>query len=248
MPNREQNHILMFALAVFPAFAELASQPLEPRNDSPQTLQWVSRQAERAGTVLQNAMRDNDASEVIIRLTECYQIFDAVALAGLYCYRVRAAAEEGRYQCDVINFKLNKDFNTQLARAAEARKAAARMKEAALFCLYEMKPGSTSEAASFTPNDILRYDAQLAELDLQDGMASQDLHILSQKIEHARRLLYDIEHLARSMDNCAEAYIRAEKAIEHCQKAISSLNWFDVSQAVAAALEEVRAIQSASCN
>lgn len=62
------------------------------------------------------------------------------------------------------------------------------------------------------------------------------------------RLLYDIEHLARSMDNCADAYVRAEKAIEQCQKAISSPNWFDVSQAVAAALEEVKALQSAECN
>lgn len=179
MSNRKHTHLLILAIAAYPAFSQLASQPWEPRSDSPKTLQWVSRQAERAGVILQNAMRDNDASEVVIRLAECYQIFDAVAMAGLYCTRVRAAAEEGRYQCDIINFRLGKDFNTQLARAAEARKAAARMQEAALYCLYEIKSGAATEPVSFTPNDILRYDAQLAELDLRDGMASQDLHILS---------------------------------------------------------------------
>jgi hypothetical protein len=220
-----------------------AQLPTAPKADSPQTLQWVQRQSDRIESQLSNAMRSSEPVEILIQLADCYQIFDVVAMAGLYCTNVRVSAEAGRRQCDVINYRLEQDLNSKLERAVEARKHAARMKEAAIACLSEISAQNAESA--FTPNDLLRHDAHMAELDLLDGMSTKDLHILSQKLEHAIRLLYDVEHLANSMFNCTQQRDRSEKAIEHCQDALGAPNWHDVHESVQLALSEIKAIQRA---
>lgn len=238
-----RSFLSIIAFVLLGAMQISAQQPTAPKADSPQTLQWVQRQSDRIESLLSNAMRSSEPVEILIQLADCYQIFDVVAMAGLYCTNVRVSAEAGRRQCDVINYRLEQDLNSKLQRAVEARKHAARMKEAAIACLSEVNAQNAEIA--FTPNDLLRHDAQMAELDLLDGMSTKDLHILSQKVEHAIRLLYDVEHLANSMFNCTRQRDRAEKAIEHCQDALGAPNWHDVHESVQLALTEIKAIQRA---
>ena len=212
------------------------------QTDSPQTLQWVARQSGRIDSLLNDAMRGSEPIEILIRLTECYQLFDAIALAGLYCTEVRAAAEAGRWQCDVINFRLEKDLNSGLKRAVEARRQAKLMHLAVEAC----QSAPAQQTSVFLPGDLIRHEAALATLDLLDGLSTNDLHILSQKLEHAIRTLYELEHLARSMDNCAMTIQWAESTIKHCQDALGAPNWTQVVQSVQAALVDVQAIQQSS--
>lgn len=213
--------------------------------DSPQTLEWVERQAWRIDSMISDAMRGSEPVEIFIRLTDCFQVFDAISMAGLYCTDIRAAAEAGRNQCDVINYRLEKDLNSKLQRAVEARKQATLMKEAVNACKQKL-PKTTS---GFTPNDLLKHDAHMAELDLQDGMATEDLHIMSQKLELAIRALHDVEHLARTLSNCRTPLDLAERAVLDCQAALAAPNWHEVHLFIKAALSNVKAIQqSANCN
>jgi len=213
--------------------------------DSPQTLQWVERQAWRIDSMISDAMRGSEPIEIFVRLTDCYQVFDAISMAGLYCTDIRAAAEAGKNQCDVINYRLGKDLNSKLQRAVEARKQATLMKEAAKAC--QQKPTKTTNG--FTPNDLLRHEAHMAELDLLDGMTTEDLHIMSQKLELAIRTLYDVEHLARSLSDCSIPLEMAERAVMDCQAALAAPNWHVVHLSLKSALAKVQAIQqSANCN
>ncbi|MCC7467303.1 MAG: hypothetical protein IT261_13575 [Saprospiraceae bacterium] len=211
--------------------------------DSPQTLEWVIQQANRVDNDLANAMRSSEPIEILIKLADCYILFDAVALAGVYCTNVRAAAETGRRQCDVINYRLEKDLNTKLKRAVEARRAALLMREAATFCLQESKQNQARAQDSFAPVDLILYDAQIVQLDLADGLASKDLHILAQKTEHAIRLLHDIAHLASSLNTCNIPETLAEKAIVHGEAALAAPNWTEVHQQINKALETVEQIK-----
>ncbi|MFZ4783759.1 MAG: hypothetical protein ACOYLC_15705 [Armatimonadaceae bacterium] len=214
--------------------------------DSPQALQWVERQSGRVDSMLNDAMRGSEPIEILIRLTDAYQIFDAVAMAGVYCTDVRSAAEAGRRQCDVINYRLEKDLNSVLQRVVEARRQARFMKEAAKTC--QITPVKVVPEKVFTPNDLVVHDAYMAELDLLDGLATQDLHILSQKLEHAIRALYDVEHLAFTLSGCDIPMRLAESAIMHCQDALGAPNWLELHRSVKSALANVQAIQqSAAC-
>lgn len=211
--------------------------------DSPQTLEWVIQQANRVDNDLANAMRSSEPIEVLIKLADCFILFDAVAIAGVYCTNVRAAAEAGRRQCDVINYRLEKDLNTKLRRAVEARRFAIQMREAANICLQTARQDQTRTLDSFAPVELIRYDAQIVQLDLADGLASKDLHILAQKTEHAIRLLHDIAHLASSLEACDKPATLAEKAILHCEAALAAPNWTDVHQQINMALEVVGQIR-----
>lgn len=221
-----------------------AQVPAFGQADSPQTLEWVVRQSSRLDSLLNDAMRGSEPIEILVRLTDSYQGFDAIAMAGLYCTNVRAAAEAGRRQCDIINYRLEKDLNANLQRAVEARRQSKLMKDAAKSCLAILT--AESEVKVFTPNDLIRHDAYMAELDLLDGMSTNDLHLLSQKLEHAIRLLYDVEHLAYTLSNCDIPMRLAESALQHCQNALAAPNWLDVHRSVQSALANVQAIQQTS--
>ena len=216
-----------------------------PSADSPQTLEWVERQAWRIDSMISDAMRGSEPIEILVRLTDCFQVFDAISMAGLYCTDIRAAAEAGRNQCDVINYRLEKDLNSKLQRAVEARKQAIRMKEAVKVC----KQNLSKSANSFTPNDLLKHEAHMAELYLLDGMATEDLHIMSQKLEWVIRTLHDVEHLARSLSDCSIPLELAERAVIDCQTALAAPNWHEVHLSLKSALSKVQTIQrSANCN
>jgi hypothetical protein len=215
--------------------------------DSPQTLYWVERQSIRIDSLLNDAMLSSEPFEILLRLTDCYQVFDAVSMAGLYCTNVRAAAEAGRNYCDIINYRLEKDLNSKLQRAVEARRQGVRMKEAAKSC---NQPGRSSEVEkAFVPKDLVVHEAHMVELDLLDGLASENMHIMSQKLELAIRTLYELEHLARSLSDCDATLDAAEKAVISCQNALVAPNWTELNRAIKTALFYVQGIQqSTTCN
>ncbi|HLP95545.1 MAG TPA: hypothetical protein VK168_15990 [Saprospiraceae bacterium] len=210
--------------------------------DSPQTLEWVVRQANRVDTALANAMRSSEPIEILVKLADCYTVFDAVVISGLYCTEIRATAEMGRRQCDVINYRLEKDLNSKLQRAVEARRQAVLMRESASVCLKKTATAKIPEE-SLAPLRLLHDDAQLAQMDLADGLASNDLHILAQKVDHAIRLMYSIAHLSASMNACNQVSQWAEAAIQHSERALSTYNWTIVTQELNTAvsiLEQIR--------
>lgn len=213
--------------------------------DSRSTLLWAEAQANRIDGFLHNAMREVEAYDIVIRLTDAFQAFDAVAQAEVHCVTVRAAAESGRKHSDVVNYRLGKDLNTTLQRAVDARQQAVRMGQAARACQAE-NAGEDATTGVFSPNDILRYDALLAEMDLRDGLAVSDRHILSQKLTHAMRLLYDVEHLALSLNNCETPVRLAENAVKHCEDALAASNWAEAQAAVQLALADILEIQAAA--
>lgn len=243
MQNLRFLFILMCLLGR-PAGAAAQTTPSAP-SDSPQTLEWVERQAWRIDSMISDAMRGSEPVEILVRLTDCFQLFDAISMAGLYCTDIRAAAEAGRNQCDVINYRLEKDLNSKLQRAVEARKQAIRMKEAVKAC----KQNLPKPANAFTPNDLLHHEAHMAELYLLDGMATEDLHIMSQKLEWVIRTLHDVEHLARSLSDCSSPLELAERAVLDCQTALAAPNWHEVHLSLKSALSKVQEIQrTANCN
>lgn len=235
--------ILLLAGAIFPAVEVSGQGTFNEPLDSPQTLEWVIQQANRVDNELANAMRSSEPIEVLIKLADCYILFDAVALAGVYCTNVRAAAEAGRRQCDVINYRLEKDLNTKLRRAVEARRFAVQMREAANICLQTSKQDQARTLDSFAPVELIWHDAQMVQLDLADGLASKDLHILAQKTEHAIRLLHDIAHLAVSLNTCEKPTELSEIAILQCEAALAAPNWTEVHQQINKALDTVDQIR-----
>lgn len=234
--------ILVFFLERGAAFAQTSNME---HADSPQTLEWVERQSMRIDSLLNDALLGSEPIEIFLKLTDCYLVFDAISLAGLYCTDVRAAAEAGRQYCDVINYRLEKDLNSKVQRVVGARRQAIRMKEAAKTCRQSI---TTSTGKVFTPNDLIIQEAQMAESFLLDGLASENIHIMSQKLEWAIRTLYELEHLAKTLSGCDGPLQIAESAVLNCQKALAAPNWTELNRHVNAALSAVREIQqSAKC-
>jgi len=60
---------------------------------------------------------------------------------------------------------------------------------------------------------------------LADGLASQNFHILSQKIEHAERIFHDTEVLAVRLSNCETVRDAAREGIQACMDVRSAPNW-----------------------
>lgn len=214
------------------------------QTDSAETMRWVEKQAERIDTLLRDATRSHDQVNIIFRLMDAYLLFDAVALAGVYCPDVREAAQKGRNLSDVLNFRLEKDMNSNLLRATEARLQAEKMRFFAQNC-SENKPEKPLPA--FRPADVIREDASIVALDLTDGMAAEDFHILSQKLEHAIRVLHDVRHLAATFSQCGVVSTIVDEAIGYCESALAARNWTEVKRAVDKALACTERIASAEC-
>ena len=121
---------------------------------------------------------------------------------------------------------------------------AEKMRLAAQSCLRTLPPQT---ATAFFPNEIILEDARSIELMLSDGMAVGDMHILSQKIEYAIRGLYDIRHLASTLQNCSRVAANAQSAISNCEAALSARNWTEVNRSLNKALEEIRIFKGLPC-
>lgn len=228
----------IFLVSLYP------SRAIAQTEDCVETLLWVEQQASRVDTMLHNAVVSHDHTSIVFSLLDAYLIFDAVSVAGVYCATVREAAQEGRNQCDVVNYRLEKDLNTNLARATSARIQAERMRNGAKQCKAQLSP---STEAVFLPKDVIQKDAKIVLLDLEDGLASGSIHILAQKLEHAVQVMYDIQHLALTLADCREVYRASQQIVRACESALAARNWTEVKKGVNEAIERTKAIGALTC-
>jgi hypothetical protein len=230
------SRILLVASFVF--FAALC--PCSAQHDSPASLAWANKQANRIDSILTNAIMGQDHLNILLKLSQVYTLFDAVTISGMYCAPLRAAAQAGRNEADIVNFRLEKDLNTVIIRATLARSFAEKMRMAVGTCAPAVDGRPEEEV--FMPSKVIHDDAEIVMLDLTDGLAVGDAHILSQKLEHAIRVLFDIEHLASTLDSCTGVLASAQRAVTHCEAALAAQNSKQVDTAVQAAIQEVKYI------
>jgi hypothetical protein len=222
----------------------LTYAPANAQTDSLCTLTWVENQSGRIDSMLNSAIRSQDPVNMIYRLMDAYLIFDAVVVAGLNCPNVREAAVAGRHQTDVVNYRIEKDLNSMITRSTMARYEAEKMRLAAQACPRADVQGSQS---AFSPRDIIIESAVIVELDLTDGLAAGNFHILSQKVEHAIRTLHDIEHIAATLDNCSDVIVVSRAARLSCENIQKARNWTEVKAHVDAAVTTARSIKYSTC-
>lgn len=216
--------------------------------DSPEILKWAITEARTIDSVLDHTMRGGDQATLLLRMLDTYFSFDLMVHAGLYCTEARIAAEAGRSQTDLVNYFREKDMNSLLLRATLARESASRLLEASRVCLEQIGAQTRPESPDhFKPADIIKADALIVELDLADGLASRNIHILTQKVEHAIRLLHDIERVAASLRDCKSAEEAAIAAAAACSRALQSTNWLDVTTNLEEALRQTAQTKSADC-
>lgn len=247
MSNHSSSRSLCPTLAVALVFLCASTRAAAQVPDNPETLAWVKQHGLRIDSSLQEAMHTQDPYFITLRMLEAFVEFDAVAMAGIYCTDARAAAEWGRRQCDIVNFRLEKDPNSLTVRVLEARNQARLMAASAANCLTQSERPGSDATASFRPVDVIRTDAETVSLMLEDGMASADFHILSQKIEQAIRLLHDVEHLAEQLPGCRATLRAASEAVEYCTAALTARNWTEVNKALRIALVQVASIKNNPC-
>jgi hypothetical protein len=205
----------------------------------------VRRTAEKIENSLNDAINTNDWANLLVKLMEAHDEFDAVALAGLYCHDARTAAELGRNYCNWLNaYAKDKDLNTCIIRATEARAQAHLMKESAAACLAAARSQQPAPAETFSPADIIRFNADIIRHDLADGQASGDFHILAQKLEHAERVFRDTETLARTLVACERVRESAGEGIRWCMSALTSREWPAAMNFLAKALQEAERLQT----
>ncbi|MCA0238283.1 MAG: hypothetical protein LCH81_18050 [Bacteroidetes bacterium] len=222
----------------------LAQARLSAQTDSAETLQWIENQSGKIDTLLQDALNNPDQLNLVFRLMDAYLLFDAVAMAGVYCTDIRESAQMGRNLTDVLNYRLEKDMNSGVVRASEARIQAEKMRVASQACRNAL-PADVVKTLS--PADIVREDVRHIELMLNDGLAVGDMHILSQKIEYALRVLQDIKNLANTLPQCSLVAAKAETAILHAEAALAARNWTETTRSVQNALGEIGRVATISC-
>ncbi len=204
--------------------------------DNPETLEWVIKTADVLENRLNDAVADADVAGLLIKLMESYEDFEAVALTGLYCHEARTAAELGRNHCNwLTNYSRDKDLNTLILRAQDARTQAAKMRMAAAGCLETAT--LNAQEPGFTLADVLYANADAIEHDLLDGLAAQDFHILSQKVEHAERIFHDTEVLGFRLNNCETVRTVAREGLLACSAVLAAQNWTLVNKNVQKALD-----------
>ena len=203
--------------------------------DNSETLEWVLKTANLLEKRLNDAVADADVAGLLIKLMESYEDFEAVALIGLYCHEARTAAELGRNHCNwLTTYSRDKDLNSLILRAQDGRVQAARMSTAAAACLKTAT--QSSKERGFTLADVLYSNSDAIQHDLTDGLAAQDFHILSQKVEHAERTFHDTEVLAMRLNNCETVRSTARQGIVACMEVLNSQNWTLVNSNVQKAL------------
>lgn len=237
--------VLLLNCSCFLLFHCLPFGAVAQMQDHNQTLTWVKRQADRIDSTLHDAIRSAEPFNLMFKLLRTHRDFDAVAQAGLYCHEARIAAEQGRFESDMLGYKREMDQNSLLLRAAEARRQALRMRIAAVSCEKQTPPSQPTDKA-FTPSDVLQSDAEIIELDLSDAISTRDFHILAQKIEHALRVLRDIEILAASLNGCAAVESAAQSAIVACMAALTSDGWDAAAIHVQQALNQIPVLKNTS--
>lgn len=226
----------------------LSSRTSFAQHDHPETLSWAIRMAEIVDRRLNDAAVVPEQANLLVKLMESYEDFEAVALAGFYCHEARNAAEQGRHYCNWLSgFTRDKDVNALIERAQNARIQANKMREAASICLNEAM--QQQHQKGFVLADVLRSNAAAIEHDLSDGLASEDFHILSQKTEHAERIFQDTELLALRLQQCEKVRETAREGIRACSDSMAAPNWTQVKEHLQTAMRcaATIALHAGSC-
>ncbi len=129
--------------------------------DAPEMLSWVMTEARKIDSTINDALKSPDPSQLFLRMLDAYFSFEHLVYAGLYCTEARIAAEAGRAQSDLINYRRDKDWNSLVVRALESRKAALLLQEAVARC-QQSAAGAPASDWSFKPTDILLDDALIS--------------------------------------------------------------------------------------
>lgn len=210
--------------------------------DSRATLEWVVRQSGSIDTMLSAVVRSQEPVDLLMKLWRTWEYFDAIAIMGLYCDDARRAAELGRLESDPLTYQAGSDLNALMLRATKARDQARRMRLGAESCM--LVSGQTPVAnTSFLPKDILIADADIVLLDLNDALAAKDLYILTQKVEHALRILRDAELLAQTLENCTAVSDAVSETAQICILALFSGNWEESEAHLRRAIESAGRIK-----
>jgi hypothetical protein len=227
-------------------FTLLGAMPVSAQRDVDETVRWVEQQALLIDSVLNQTLRGQNAMLVIAAMSQCYVRFDAITAVGLYCAAARAAAEKGKDLCDFVNYQMETDPAALFVRGSLARTEARRLLQGIQSC-REINSKNKGVAA-YTPMDVIRADLEMVALDLTDGLASDDFHIMAQKTEHAIRLLYEMEHIAISLAHCSALRYLVVDLKVHAKKVIDAASWDVVKIEVTQALEVIGQIRRNNCN
>jgi hypothetical protein len=208
-----QKHTLLFAL-----FVSFLS-PVQA-NDSPETLEWVQRVGKDIESQLQDAIVSHDLPNLLVKLMESHDAFDAIALAGLHCHEARISAEKGRTYCNWLNgYSKDKDLNTITIRAQEAREEALRMIASAQECKGKSS-SSTSEQVTLSAIILAETKSIQQILDsAQDAPSHVDYY---HRLDQAYRLLVDLSHMTATLRNCDAAHTACANATNECLLALFS--------------------------
>jgi hypothetical protein len=202
--------------------------------DNEEVLRLVEKTAITLEARLNDAVSLPEVSNLLIKLMESYEDFNTIALMGIYCHGARVSAELGRNQCNWVNYVKEKDMTSLLLRAQEARLHAFKMRDAAASCLLTAQQPHTEK--TLTMADIIRANAEHIDHELSDGLASKDLHILAQKIEHAEQIFHHNEMLALKLNNCTPIVVASREGLQACTDALLAKEWSEADKMVKKAL------------
>jgi hypothetical protein len=223
--------VAVFFLSFFAFYSALAQ---DTPVDSEEVFQLVERTAVNLETRLNDAVSLPEVSNLLIKLMESYEDFNTIALMGLYCQGARVAAELGRNQCNWVNFVKEKDVTSLLLRAQEARLQAFKMRDAVAACRFLNQQLASEKTLSIA--DIMRSNAEQIKDELTDGLASKDMHILAQKIEHAERVFHQNDMLASKCSSCTALVTASKAGWQACADALAAKDWPEAEVLVQKAL------------
>jgi hypothetical protein len=219
-------------------------KPLPPSADNTETLLWVQDRANRIQLLLNSAILAGNQVTLMQNMLDAYQEFDAITLVALYCRPAAIKAEMGRKMCNLLDESYRTDLLSLNKRAMDARELSMEIRQDIGICLDQLQIDSS---ALFAPNKLIQSDAEFVELDLQDGLASQNFSIFNQKVDHAIRLLEEIALLASTLDGCDDVLLSTQIAKNRSLDALAAENWDVITENVNEALEEVQILKVSRC-
>jgi len=194
----------------------------------PETLAWVQRLGNKIENTLEDAIISNDLPNMLVKLMECHDEFDAIALVGLHCHDARIAAELGRNYCNWLNsYTKDKDINACIIRAQEARKQAIRMVEVAAECSSQNTFNPSVDANQFSAStvslmDIIRAEGNAIALHLEAADAAPSHVDFYFQLEQSYRIFTDLAHLTATLEDCDSAHLAISNGMNECFLAIFS--------------------------
>lgn len=218
--------------------------PLPPSADNNETLLWVQDRAERITQLLNSAILAGNQITLMQNMLDAYQEFDAISLVALYCRPAAVKAEMGRKMCNLLDETYRTDLLSLNRRAIDARELSMEIRQDVGVCLDRLQ---VDTSGIFAPNELIHSDAIFVELDLKDGLASQNISIFNQKVDHAIRLLEEISLLASTLDNCESVLLSTQIVKQRSLEALSAENWDVITANVEEALEEIQFLKESKC-